>query len=63
MKLIERKHYLDKMRKTFKTRHKILDSRRIYVPINYTTPCSNIALATFKKPAIFAPATRLPFIP
>lgn len=29
----------------------------------YATPCHFIASATFMKPAIFAPATRLPSMP
>lgn len=30
---------------------------------NYITPCAFIASATFRKPAMFAPATRLPSQP
>lgn len=30
---------------------------------NQTTPCASIASATFTKPAMFAPATRLSFMP
>lgn len=32
-------------------------------PIRQTTPCAIMALATFSKPAILAPATRLPESP
>ncbi|CAH0120486.1 hypothetical protein PAE9249_03005 [Paenibacillus sp. CECT 9249] len=28
--------------------------------IDYTTPCASIASATFKKPAMLAPTTKLP---
>ena len=30
---------------------------RCFLRINYTIPCAIIASATFKKPAMFAPAT------
>lgn len=30
---------------------------RIYVSVSYTIPCAIMALATFKKPAMFAPFT------
>ena len=37
--------------------------RLIQTADGYTTPCASIASATFKKPAMFAPTTRLPLAP